>query len=152
MDEIRLVALGPRDVNTLLAASALFDHPVRPEWAQRFLSAPGHHLVLAEHADGTPVGFVSGIEMTHPDKGTEMFLYELGVRADHRGRGIGERLVAALRDLAAARDCYGLWVITDEGNAAARHTYRRAGGGESSGQVVVVWDWREEPLPENPGD
>jgi len=150
MDEIRLVALGPRDVNTLLAASALFDHPVRPEWAQHFLSASGHHLVLAENVAGTAVGFVSGVEMTHPDKGTEMFLYELAVRADHRGRGIGERLVAALRDRAASRGCYGLWVITDEGNLPARRTYRRAGGGESEGQVVVVWDWREEALPENP--
>ena len=30
--------------------------------------------------DERPVGFVSGVEETHPDKGTEMFLYELARR------------------------------------------------------------------------
>ena len=35
-------------LRALLAASALFDRPVRPEWAQRFLSTDGHHLVLAQ--------------------------------------------------------------------------------------------------------
>ncbi len=34
---------------------------------------------------------VSGVELTHPDKGTEMFLYELGVAERFRGRGIGRR-------------------------------------------------------------
>jgi hypothetical protein len=29
--------------------------------------------------DDVDVGFVTGVEMTHPDKGTEMFLYELSV-------------------------------------------------------------------------
>jgi ribosomal protein S18 acetylase RimI-like enzyme len=45
---------------------------------------------------------VTGVEMTHPDKGTEMFLYELGVADEHQGRGIGRALVSALADLARA--------------------------------------------------
>jgi hypothetical protein len=63
-------------VDELTAAEYLFDHPVRPEWAQRFLDTQGHHLFLA-YEDGSPVGFISGVETVHPDKGTEMFLYEL---------------------------------------------------------------------------
>ena len=62
--------------------------------------------------------------MTHPDKGTEMFLYELGVDDAARGQGVGKALVAALRDLAEERGCYGMWVLTDADNEAALRTYQ----------------------------
>ena len=47
----------------------------------------------------------------HPDKGTEIFLYELSVEEDHRQRGIGTALVTALRELAQENVCYGMWVL-----------------------------------------
>ena len=82
----------------LVAASHLFDHPVDAAGAQRFLDAPGHHLLLALDDAGDPVGFVSGVETTHPDKGTEMFLYELAVDDGSRRLGAGRALVDALAD------------------------------------------------------
>ena len=66
---------------------------------------------------------MSGVETTHPDKGTEMFLYELAVASEHRRRGIGPALVEALAALARERGCYGMWVGTEPGNAAALATY-----------------------------
>lgn len=63
-------------VEELTAAEHLYDGPARTEWAERFLAAPGH-LMLIAYVDGAPAGMVSGIEMLHPDKGTEMCLYEL---------------------------------------------------------------------------
>ncbi|TMF06135.1 MAG: hypothetical protein E6I42_03000 [Chloroflexi bacterium] len=68
--------LGPGDDALVLAAGHLFDSEAKPEAVARFLGDPNHHLLLAI-AGGKPVGFVSGVELTHPDKGTEMFLYEL---------------------------------------------------------------------------
>ena len=70
-------ALGPGDDEAVAAAQDLFDGPSDPAATARFLAEPGHHLLVAYDADERPVGFVSGVEMTHPDKGTEMFLYEL---------------------------------------------------------------------------
>jgi hypothetical protein len=32
----------------------------------RFLNAQGHHVLIACD-NGVPVGFVAGVEMTHPD-------------------------------------------------------------------------------------
>ena len=61
---------------------------------------------------------MSGVETTHPDKGTEMFLYELSVHPDHRNRGVGRALVSALAELARARGCYGMWVGTEPDNTA----------------------------------
>ena len=111
----------------MLAAPHLFDEPPTAEWTDRFLTADGHHLLFAR-LDGADVGFVTGVEMTHPDKGTEMFLYELGVDDAARGQGVGKALVAALRDLAEERGCYGMWVLTDADNEAAIRTYQAAGG------------------------
>ncbi len=54
-------------------ASPLFDGAARPEATSRFLASRDHRLLVA-YDDGIPVGFVSGVETTHPDKGTEMFL------------------------------------------------------------------------------
>ncbi|GGZ78662.1 GNAT family N-acetyltransferase [Streptomyces echinoruber] len=124
------------------AAEHLFDHPVRPEWAERFLTAPGHHLLLAR-LDGrdVPVGFVSGVETVHPDKGTEMFLYELGVAEPFRRRGIGRALVVRLARLARERGCYGMWVGVDTGNDVALAAYRSAGGEGEGTCTVVTWDF-----------
>ena len=71
------------------------------------------------------VGFVSGVEMTHPDKGTEMFLYELAVDEPWQRLGVGASLVHALANLARERGCYGMWVLTDDDNIAALATYLR---------------------------
>jgi ribosomal protein S18 acetylase RimI-like enzyme len=85
---------------------------------------------------------VSGVEMTHPDKGTEMFLYELAVDDDHRQRGIGTALVNALRDLATANGCYDMWVLTDDDNEPALKTYKKSGTSESSSHVMLTWRFR----------
>jgi ribosomal protein S18 acetylase RimI-like enzyme len=80
--------------------------------------------------------------MTHPDKGTEMFLYELGVAEQHQRQGVGRALVDALRAIAVERGCYGMWVLTDDDNVAALATYRAAGAGEPEPQVMLSWTFR----------
>jgi [ribosomal protein S18]-alanine N-acetyltransferase len=123
---VEIRALGPGDDAAVVAAQHLFDGPADPAATARFLADPGHHLLLA-YDDEHPVGFVSGIEVTHPDKGTEMFLYELAVDEPARRRGIGRALVEALTALAHERGCYGAFVFVDDDNAPALATYRSAG-------------------------
>jgi ribosomal protein S18 acetylase RimI-like enzyme len=134
--EIRV--LRPGDAGLVAAASHLFDGPARPEATARFLAEDGHHLLVAYEADRA-VGFVSGVEVTHPDKGTEMFLYELAVDEPFRRRGIGRTLVERLGALARAAGCYGMWVVTDDDNDAARATYEGTGAVSETEQVVEVW-------------
>ena len=130
--------LHAADENAVLEAGRLFDDLPRQSWTRRFLARPEHHLCVA-YEEGEPAGFVSGVEMTHPDKGTEMFLYELGVDESFRGRGVGRALVSALAQLARERGCYGMWTLTDTDNAAALRTYRSAGAGEHSAQLMLDW-------------
>ena len=130
--------LGPGDLDVVIAASRLFDGPATVAASRRFLSEPGHHLLLAT-VDGSPAGFVSGVETTHPDKGTEMFLYELGVDPSFQRQGIGRALAEALATLARERGCYGMWVLTEPDNEAALATYRRAGATEEETCVLLNW-------------
>lgn len=131
--------MGPGDGAVVIEAGDLFDQPPVADALGRFLSEPGHHLALAFDG-GRAVGFVTGVEMTHPDKGTEMFLYELGVDELARGRGVGTALVEALATRAADRGCYGMWVLTAPDDDAAQRTYRAAGAGEPTHEVMLDWD------------
>lgn len=141
---MRISELGPGDDGVVLAAAALFDSPPSPEWTKRFLEAEGHHLLMA-FVDDAPVGFVSGVETTHPDKGTEMFLYELSVAPEQRRRGTGRSLVVALEALARDLGCYGMWVATGPDNEAAIATYGSAGAAEPEEAVVLGWTFRPGP-------
>ena len=138
MTSIEVRRLGPGDESLVAAGGHLFDNPAKPEAVVRFLADPNHHLFFAL-ADGKPVGFVSGVELTHPDKGTEMFLYELAVDERHRRMGIATELIAALLDLARKRGCYDMWVLTDHDNEAALGTYRKSGTDEESSHVMLTW-------------
>ncbi|HJQ02402.1 MAG TPA: GNAT family N-acetyltransferase [Jatrophihabitans sp.] len=121
-----LTASDAGAVEAIIAAGELFDNPVAADQAREFLSRDGHHLCIGYLA-GEPVGFVSGVELNHPDKGSEMLLYELGVDPRRRGRGIGRQLVLALVELARERGCYGIWTLTELDNEAAIASYRSAG-------------------------
>jgi GNAT superfamily N-acetyltransferase len=77
--------------------------------------------------------------MTHPDKGTEMFVYELGVDERHQRQGIGRALLEGLAEVARRRGCYGMWTLTDEANAGALATYRAAGADEETAHVMLAW-------------
>jgi ribosomal protein S18 acetylase RimI-like enzyme len=121
------------------AAEHLFDDPVDVEATRRFLGSDTNVLLIAYEGEEA-AGFVSGTELTHPDKGTpEMFLNELAVDEAFRGRGIGRALVAELWRLAQARGCRGMWVLTDDDNAAANKVYIAAGGGRVGAQVMYHW-------------
>ena len=134
--EIR--ALGPGDDEAVVAAQHLFDGPAKPQATARFLAEPGSHLLVG-YVDGQPAGFVSGVEVTHPDKGTEMFLYELAVDDAHRRRGYGRALIGALEARARERGCVGMFVFVDDDNEAGRAAYRSAGGAEASRPIMVDW-------------
>jgi ribosomal protein S18 acetylase RimI-like enzyme len=144
---MKILRLKSGDEHVLLRSAELFDAPPTETWAAKFLSSEGHHLVIAVDESGLPLGFVSGVETTHPDKGTEMFLYELSVAEVHRNRGIGTALVKSLADLAQAVGCYGMWVGTEPDNAAALATYRAAGAAPPEPFVTLEWIFDDRSIP-----
>ncbi len=138
----------------VLAAPHLFDGPPRPDATRTFLDAPGHHILMAfDDRDGRAVGMVTGVEMTMPDKGTEMFLYELAVDPSAQGRGIGTALAAALAEIAVQHGCYDMWVLTDHDNLPALGAYRRSGATASEPTTMLTWDFgARDAAPVEPPD
>lgn len=128
-------------------AADLFDAPPQESATRRFLADPTHHLLLAYDDTDRPVGMISGVETTHPDKGTEMFVYELGVTPAARLQGIGAALVDALATIAREKGCYGMWVSTETDNNAALATYRRAGAQEEMTFTLLSWDLTQDQNP-----
>ena len=138
MRGVEIRRLTEDDLDQALALGHLLDGLPREDATRRFLALPTHHLLVAS-IDGQAVGFVTGVELTHPDKGTEMFLYELGVEEASRRRGIGRQLTEALAALARERGCYGMWVGTEPSNTAALAAYRAAGATSSDEFVALTW-------------
>lgn len=124
----------------LIRASHLFDEPVSPGGARDFLRRPGHVLLIATSRDGEGIGFVSGVEMRHPDKDPEMFIYELGVDEVWRRRGVAKALLLALRDEVVQRGCRSMWTGTEADNEAALATYRSLGATVDDRSVFITWD------------
>ena len=142
-DAVRLRWMTADDSALVAEAEALFDYPVRRPWMARFLESLNHHLCVA-YIEDAPAGFVSGVETMHPDKGTEMLLYELGVDEPYRQRGVGHALVEALADRARDLGCYGMWVLTDADNLAAVRTYEGAGAVIEGEQLMLSWRFDPE--------
>jgi GNAT superfamily N-acetyltransferase len=99
--DFRIYRATPTDEDLVLLAEDLFDDAPTAEWTRTFLASADHHLVFAldDALPAVPIGFVSGVEMTRPDKGTEMFIYELGVDEKHRNQGVATALLKALADI-----------------------------------------------------
>jgi ribosomal protein S18 acetylase RimI-like enzyme len=133
--------MTPHDVAVVLASGHLFDESPDRGWTELFLGRDGHHLLLA-FIEEEPVGFVTGVEITHPDKGTELLLYELGVDEGFRRRGIGRQLVRSLAELARARGCHGMWVPVDSDDGPALALYQGAGATGTEAATIAWWDLR----------
>jgi ribosomal protein S18 acetylase RimI-like enzyme len=132
------------DAAAVHLAGDLFDTPPLAAATERFLADPTHHLLFAFDEAGRAVGMISGVETTHPDKGTEMFVYELGVAPAARLQGVATELVRTLADIARKSGCYGMWVATEPDNEAAKATYRKAGANEEAPFVLLSWDLTTE--------
>ena len=137
--EFTVRLLGPADAALLRAAGdAVFDAAPVPALVDEFLGDPRHHLVAAI-ADGTIIGFASGVHYVHPDKPAQMFINEAGTDEAWQRRGVGRAVMAALVDHARNIGCTEAWVLTDADNDAARGLYAAAGGDEfDAGRIFVI--------------
>jgi hypothetical protein len=73
------VRLGPGDDQVVHAGAHLFDAVPTKAWTRQFLASDDHHLLFAV-VDRRPIGFVTGVETTHPD-GAPRCSYTSGSRS-----------------------------------------------------------------------
>jgi ribosomal protein S18 acetylase RimI-like enzyme len=97
-------------------------------------------IFLAAFHEREPVGFVFGYELPRRHGSpSALFVYELGVEAAWRRRGIARQLMDELGQIARSRGIAEGFVLTEPDNEAANTLYESLGGERSE---AVMWDYR----------
>ena len=107
-------------------ADEVFDLPVDPARLAAYLAAPGRFMLVAI-AGGRVVGQCAAVIHRHPDKGTELYVDEVGVAPDFRRQGVARRLLDEMLALGKAAGCEEAWVGTEHHNRPARGLYESRG-------------------------
>jgi aminoglycoside 3-N-acetyltransferase I len=132
--------LAPDDTALLHAMLDLFgkafDDPqtygkARPgkSYCERLLGAD-HFIALAAMVDGAVVGALAAYELRKfEQERSEIYIYDLAVAAGHRREGIASALIEKLKEVAARRDAYVIFVQADNGreDEAAIALYTKLG-------------------------
>jgi ribosomal protein S18 acetylase RimI-like enzyme len=136
---VRKLVTGDEAVLTNVAPG-VFDEPVRPDLAKRFLATPNYRIFVALDGD-LVVGMATGFTHFHPDKDEEFFVNELGVDDAYRRQGIGQRLLEALLAEARAMGCPCAWLGTEHVNGPALALYRKIMRGKDSEESMSVFTY-----------
>jgi ribosomal protein S18 acetylase RimI-like enzyme len=138
---VEIRKLSPGDEAVLgKVAPGVFDEPIRPDLARRFLATPNYRIFVALDGD-LVVGMVTGFTHFHPDKDEEFFVNELGVDDNYRRQGVGERLLRTILAEAKAMGCPDAWLGTEHGNAPALALYRKVLTGKDSEEAMSVFTY-----------
>ena len=112
----------------VLGAGYLFEPPKLDREAVRAYLADPRNVLLFAFDEDRAVGFLRATELLRlTSRRKQMFLYEIGVDARFRRRGVGKSLVNTLLDDCRARAFAEVFVLTDPANTAAVALYRSTG-------------------------
>lgn len=91
--------------------------PLSAPAAQAYLGDPNVLHWIAER-DGAVVGhLLCHLLRKRSGRGSELILYEIGVRAAHRRSGVGRRLIETMHAWMTAHDIAESWVLADNPDA-----------------------------------
>jgi aminoglycoside 3-N-acetyltransferase I len=137
-DPFEICRLAPADIRSLRALNALFGTafddpdsygaaPPDDEWLDSLL-AKDHVIALAALADDEVVGGLVAYELDKFEQARrEIYIYDLAVAEAQRRRGIATALIERLREIAAARGAWVVYVQADHGDDPAIALYEKMG-------------------------
>jgi aminoglycoside 3-N-acetyltransferase I len=130
--------LGPTDTALLRDLNALFADVF--EDAESYVSAPPgdayvaaaltkeHIAALVAVENGVVVGGLVAYALDKLEQArSEFYIYDLAVRATHRRQGIATALIEKLREIAATRGTWVIYVQADYGDELAIALYEKLG-------------------------
>jgi aminoglycoside 3-N-acetyltransferase I len=98
-----------------------------PDYLHSLLDSD-YFIALAAVKDGEVVGGLAAYELKKfEQERSEIYIYDLAVLAGHRREGIATALIQALRNIAAARGAYVIFVQADHGDGPAIALYTKLG-------------------------
>jgi aminoglycoside 3-N-acetyltransferase I len=99
------------------------DHP----YLERLLNKDDF-FALAALSNGKVIGGLAAYELQKFEQArSEIYIYDLAVRAADRRRGVATALIDKLREIAARRDAWVIFVQADYGDAPAIALYQKLG-------------------------
>jgi len=142
-DEAILELLAREDADFDLAERGEPLAPLSPEAARDYLADP-HVLHWIAEQGGVILGHLyCAVVRKRAADPLEVLLYEIGVRAAHRRRGVGRALMAVLDEWIAEHQIIESWVLADNADAVA--FYRACGFVDGEPPVYLV---RPDPAEE----
>ncbi len=124
---MRVTRVGSGDVAELLRFKVLSDERVSAGALRSYLRDTRNIFFLAME-DGAGLGYLPGTALRQiRSNRLQMLLYEIGVTAPYRRRGVGRALITALLDYCRSRQFDEIFDLTDPGNLAAVRLYRSTG-------------------------
>lgn len=98
-----------------------------PEYMQRLLGSD-NFIALAAVKEGKVVGALAAYElMKFEQPRSEIYIYDLAVGQEHRRQGIATALIEKLRDIAAERGAWVIYVQADHVDPPAIALYEKLG-------------------------
>jgi aminoglycoside 3-N-acetyltransferase I len=135
---VTLRRLGPGDVPLCRKLNVMFSHafaepetyttePPSDVYLERLL-AQRHIVVLAALAGEEVVGGLVAYDLEKLERArSEFYIYDLAVSAEHRRRHIATSLIEHLREIAARRGAWVMFVQADHGDDPAIALYEKLG-------------------------
>ncbi len=130
--------LGPGDEAVALELFAMMaavfdeddagDEPLREADVRSLLRREGFWALAAREAGEVVGGLTAHVLPMTRSRSTELFIYDLAVRADRQRRGIGRALVTELRSLGEQAGIDTAFVPADDEDMHALEFYRAVGG------------------------
>jgi aminoglycoside 3-N-acetyltransferase I len=149
----RIDRLAGEDVQRLRALNAMFGGAfAEPETYGaeppsdsylRALLGKDHIIVLAASVDEQVVGGLVAYELHKFERArSEIYIYDLAVAELHRRQGIATALIDDLREIAAERGAWVIYVQADYGDAPAVSLYTKLGVREDVMHFDIAVDRR----------
>jgi aminoglycoside 3-N-acetyltransferase I len=89
-------------------------------------------IAVAAVIDDEVVGAVTAYVLAKPEQSrSEIYIYDLAVRADFRRQGVATGMIEALKTIARERGCHVIFVQADEGDLPAIALYESLGNREN---------------------
>lgn len=137
-DAVTIRRLGAGDIALARAMNVLFaeafqdptsytDCPPDDAWIAEILGRPSVVALVALAGDRAVGGAVAYELDKIERRRRELYLYDLAVDADHRRQGIATAMIDTLRDHAAARGAWTMFVQADHGDDPAIALYTGLG-------------------------
>ena len=137
-ETVDIRTLGPADVRSLRAMLSMFgkafeDIPTytaqQPDdaYLERLLSGNNFIAIAAVAGSAIIGGIAAYVLQKFEQERAELYIYDLAVAEAYRRRGVATGMIEALKNLAAARGVYVIYVQADLGDDPAIALYTKVG-------------------------